>query len=222
MGKPVCTFRHLILITVLFFNFSCTQALNYSAYETAFETFTKSGNPWMPPEASRELAWYNWNLAEGQWALAVRLAGMQNIESGRFKLAAWINPDLPPAKLWPRYDAMGSHLNLFFKEAKRLGLIEGPFNTYSDEMDALLERCAHNPAWGTWVVSHSYIRMVKRFGMERASHNWQTGKPYFESREAYENDVYLKNIHKSEAFFASLVPGAPRKVAPKNRWRHRK
>jgi hypothetical protein len=194
---------------------SSSKAYTYSDYEAAFVNFTQSMNHWMPIQASKDLAFKNWDVAGGNWKIAVRLASKENHESGHFKLAAWIDPLAPPDKQWPRYDALGSHLNLLVQQARRLNITTAVMkNPYSDEMDDLKERCAKDPAFGTWIVAHAYVDKVNQVGLDRASHWWQTGKTWFLDREEYENDGYLKSIHQGERLFYTMIPGVPRKVAP--------
>lgn len=193
----------------------------YQRYQTGFINFTHSVNKFMPEKAQKDLAWKNWELANGNFPLAVRLAAKENHESGHFKLAAWNDPNLPPEKLWPRYDCLGSNLNLIVQQAKKLKITKADIKNYhSDEMDHLKEQCANDPAWGTWIVGHAYIDKVKLVGMDRASHWWQTGKSYFNSREEYQNDDYLRNIKAGEKMFYEMMEGKPRNAAVANKnWR---
>ena len=212
----ICTGLLFLLLT------QSAQAFSLPEYTSTFIAFTRSLNPMIPVLEAKKLAEYNWNVTDGNWQMARRLAAMENVESGHFKMAAWIEDKQPPKIMYPRYDALGSHIVLLAQESRKLGLLpKGVTNPYGDEMEPLLDKLAKDPAYGTWIIAHAYVRKARKVGLERASRWWQTGKSWFKDRKDYQNDSYLKMIHSSEQYFDKMKLGVPLTEAPNKSRRKR-
>lgn len=212
MPTPRWLYLPLLLISIP--NISGANT-TWNRYLPAFRAFTKYHNPWITPADQLKLAETNWILAQGDWKLLRRLAA-EEAQECQFRVAAYL-PDGTPLLKIPRADCLGSHYNLLAQEAHKLGTPVYKNWYYSDEFDHLKSKCTEDPAFGTWIVGHAYVRKAKALGLDRASHWWQTG----ETSKPAKDDQYVSDIHTHEQRFDSLVPGhkpqVPRKKIRRKR-----
>lgn len=206
----------LKVLTLVFFAFTSTvfgAKEDFELFFPTFSAFVKHHNKYIPQFALERLAGLDWGLAQGNWKIARRLAAMQGHES-KFRMAAWVPPDQPNKNLWPRYDAEGSHLELIWQEAKRAWLTteRGTWRR-SDDFERVKRICTDDPCLGIWLVCRKYVVKARVYGVDRASHWWQSGRVEKPSKK----DGYLKDIHTEERLFDSMRPDAPRKGAIKNK-----
>jgi hypothetical protein len=186
-------------------SFGSNELDSYDDYLMTMELFCRHGNKWIQPGDVKNISSVNWALADGNFGLARRIAAKESAECN-FRVLAFL-PDGTPTKGVPRADLLGGHYNLLAREAHRLKLIQYPTDWYySDEFDAFKKVCWANPAYGTWILGQAYVRMVKKIGMDRADHWWQSGRSYFNSRQEYLTETtkkgrYLKVIHDKEKQF---------------------
>ena len=206
--------------------------VHYPLYKTTLGAFIHAYNKTAPQKYVEGMAEANWISAQGNWPLARRLAAKEAVES-RFLVLAALPEGIPLLRV-PRSDCMGSHYNLLAQEFHKLGTPIYKDWYFSDDFEYLKDECIADPAFGTWIVAHAYVRKVynvnsalwkkdvqlKRphpkneftVAMDIASHWWQTGY----TERPTDNDSYLYSIRSAERYFDFLVPGAPSQGPAKN------
>lgn len=174
----------------------------------------------MPKDAATELGTLNWGMAGGKWPIAVRLACEEGWES-RFRLATWM-PERPNKDSWPRYDALGSHLDIIAQESRKLGFYRDKAKiklwNYPDEFEHVLDLIIQDPCLGTFITGQKLAKNMKKYGIDKASHWWQSGKLECPPTA----DPYLNDLHNEERIFLSMVPGVPRQAVAPNKSRRKR
>ena len=233
-------FATAFLATITFcapcFLFAKSWWTTYPLYLTTFRAYVHSYNPAAPPDDVERLAQANWILAQGNWKLCRRISGKEVCESS-FKVMALLPEGISLLKV-PRSDTLGSHYNLMAQEMRKLGTPSFKDWYYSDDFEILKNKCVADPAFGTWIVGHAYVRKVEALRarelkklvarkrkpgpnfdvmcMDMASHWWQSGNDSMPE----DDDFYISAIHRAERHFDSLVPGA-RATGPIKKFRRK-